>query len=407
MHGLFASRKSGRRRRAASFGATAAVVVVALAGALGASVRPAAASAADVAASRVGATPAAGTIVAVRRIAGHDSLWTVDPLSTSATQLVALSPLYRPSRVEASPGAVRLAYLSVTLGPTVTVYDTQTGTLSTWSLAARGVRFVDSFAWVSSTKLLVAGRAKSRNTFYPVADRIYVLNAVTGASHLFAGLTGTEPTVAPAAARLVYVHLGIGGPVPRTYLPSWRGGAHWVVERLFSLRLINGARPRLIASVRYVSGPFVRHFQNPRLSADGSYLITLADDPLNADSRYTVRSATSGKARKTVETLWSSSVLPAWSSLGDQVAFAATQLGDGSRSATLFVCDALTRSVRHSALLDSTDASGLAWSPDDASLAYSLPGPGDAEELWTADPKSLSLSSDLGSGSMPVFMPAK
>ena len=119
---------------------------------------------------------------------------------------------------------MRLAYLSVTLGPTVTVYDTQTGTLSHRSLAARGVRFVDSFAWVSSTKLLVAGRAKSRNSFYPVADRIYVLNAVTGASHLFAGLTGTEPTVAPAAARLVYVRLGIGGPVPRSTSPHGAAG---------------------------------------------------------------------------------------------------------------------------------------------------------------------------------------
>ena len=388
--------------------ALARAVLLATAGAAGATDGSVVASPASAPITHLGAAAPAGSIVAVRPGRGPDSLWSIDPLTASATQLVALPPSYRPSArpscVAVSPGAVRLAYLTFTLGPTVTVYDTQTGALSTWSLAARGVKYVDSLAWASSTRLLVAGRAGHRLSFFPVSDRIYSLNAVTGASHLFAGLSGTEPTVAPAVARLVYVHLRISGPVPRRYLPSWNRGAHWVVERLYSLRLVNGAKPRLIASARYISGPFVRRFQDPQLSPDGAYLMTLADDLPNLNPHYTVRSAVSGKARTTIA-LYSSDLLPTWSSRGDQVAFAGTQLDDRSRSVTLFVCSAPTRAMHHSAALDSTSATGLGWSSDGGSLAYSLQGRGEAEELFTVDPATLSLSTDLGSGSLPVFMP--
>ena len=146
------------------------------------------------------AVPAAGSIVVVRRIAGQDSLWSVDPVSTTATQLVDLP--FRPARVERSPGAARIAYLPMTAGPKVYVYDTRTGMLRRWSLAARGVKVVDSVAWLSSTRLLVAGKSTRGYAFYPFADRLYVLNAVTGAVEPASGrCSGTEPTVAPAAAR--------------------------------------------------------------------------------------------------------------------------------------------------------------------------------------------------------------
>ena len=123
--------------------------------------------------------PASGSLVVVRRSAGQDSLWSVDPVTKSASKLVSLP--FRPARVAQAPDGRRLAYLPTTSGPKVYVYDTQTGTLVSRSLAARGVKVVDSLTWLTSTKLLVAGKATSGFAFYPFADRLYVLNAVTGA----------------------------------------------------------------------------------------------------------------------------------------------------------------------------------------------------------------------------------
>ena len=76
---------------------------------------------------------------------------------------------------------MRIAYLPTVAGPRVYVYDTRTGVLQAWSLAARGVKVVDSFAWVSSTRLVVAGKPTHGYALYPFVDRLYSVNATTGA----------------------------------------------------------------------------------------------------------------------------------------------------------------------------------------------------------------------------------
>ena len=381
--------------------AVAAVGVLAAAGGAAATSGAVDASPASSVGAHLGAIPASGSIVVVHRGGGRDWLWSVDPITKSATQLIGLPLLYRPNRVEASPDARRLAYLSTTLtpGPTVTVYDTQTGALSTWSLAARGVKWVDSLAWVSNTKLLVTGRAT--RTRYPFADRVYQLNAVTGASLRFAGLWGTETTVAPAGAhpgRLVFVRFIDGGPVLSR--PHW----HWVIERLYRLTLATGAKPHLIGSVKYTTGSNIRYYQDPRLSPDGVYLVTVDNGGTNPIERCTVRWAATGKALKTVDTLGGGDALPTWSGQDDQVAFVVTLPGDSTRSPILFIYTASTRALHHSAMLDSLGVTSLGWSSN-TSLAYSLRGLADDDgELWMVDPASLSSPTDLGVGSLPVFM---
>ena len=95
------------------------------------------------------------SIIVVRREGGRDALWRVAPTDGSATKLVDLT--FRPSRIEASPDGARLALLPTAIGPRVYVCDVANATVKALSLAARGVRSVDSFTWLSSTRLLVAG----------------------------------------------------------------------------------------------------------------------------------------------------------------------------------------------------------------------------------------------------------
>ena len=402
MRSLIGSR-FGRAVLGVGLGAALAVAVVVLgaAGVAGASGAPAGAAVASVSAANSGAMPAPGSIVVVRRSGGHDSLWSVDPVTKTATKLAALP--YRPARVEQSPGGRRLAYLSTAAGPKVYVYDTHTGMGHTWSLAARGVKVVDSLAWLSSTKLLVAGKSTHGFAFYPFTDHLYVLNAATGASKRYGRLAGTEPSVAPGAARLVYVHFSDGGRV------ASGSPMRWVIERLYRLKLASGAKPHLIGSVKYSNDLGILRFHDPRLSRDGKYLITSTSGS-DISVSYMVRSAATGKAIKTVSTELLGSDVTAWSNLSDRVAFWSMPLADNTNTTQLLVYKPAGNVLSHSVKLSKVAVTGFAWSANDALLGYSLRGFNsldDVAELWTIDPAALSSSpsTDLGAGSMPVFVP--
>ena len=180
-----------------------------------------------------------------------------------------------------------------------------------------------------------------------------------------------------------------------------------MIERLYSLRLVAGARPRLIGSVKYPNAYDIRHFYQPRLSRDGAYLITSTTGS-DISVHYTVRAAATGKALKTVSTTIGHTT--AWSSLGDQVAFWGMP-GGSATAAVLYIYHAATHTLSTSAKLPHFAVTGLGWSSDDSLLAYSLVNTGgtdfapDVSELWTLDPASLASQTDLGPGGLPVFMP--
>ena len=392
-----------------SLGAAAAAVAVAIvllvATAAAAASGPAAAgtggTAASASATHFGIiVPASGDIVAVRRNAGQDSLWSIDPATKTGSQLVTLP--FRPASVAQSPGGRRLAYLPMSAGPKVYVYDIKTGILVSRSLSARGVKVIDSLTWLTSTKLLVAGKTTAGRAFYPFADRLYVLDAVSGASSRFRKLSGTEPSVAPAGTLLVYVRLSDGGPV------GSGSPMRFVIERLYRLKLAAGTTPHLLATAKYPDGLDIRRFHDPRLSQRGSYLISSTTGS-DISVSYMVRSA-SGVVRRTVKTALAGSAATAWSNHGNHVAFWSMPLADNTDTTRLLVYSPASDLLRHSDKLSKVAVTGLAWSSSDDLLAYGLRGFNsldDVAELWTIDPSTLSLSSaqDLGAGSLPVFVP--
>ncbi|HUK78968.1 MAG TPA: hypothetical protein VL117_15435 [Thermoleophilia bacterium] len=386
---------------AALAAAALAVTVVLLLWAATAGASAATAGAQTSATTRGIVIPVSGSVVAVRRSAGQDSLWLVDPVSKAAAQLVTLP--FRPARVAQAPDGRRLAYLPTTTGPKVYVYDSQTNTLASRSLAARGVKVVDSFTWLTSTKLLVAGKTTAGLAFYPFADRLYVLNTVTGSSARFRGLAGTEPSVAPKGTLLVYVRFSDGGRI------SGGSPLRWVTERLYRLKLTAGTAPHLIGSAKYPNDIDIRRFNDPRLSHGGSYLITSTTGS-DISVSYMVRSSTTGHPLRTFKTALAGTEATAWSNHGNRVAFWTMPLADNTDTTRLLVYNPVTNRVRASAKLSKVAVTGFAWSSNDATLAYSvraLSAANDVAELWTIDPTTLSLPAavDLGAGSMPVFMP--
>ena len=415
MHGLGGPKAGGVALRAA--GATLVVVlallfftaVAAASGTATGAGAPAAtggtaigaAGATTTAASHGIVVPAPGSLIVVRRIAGQDSLWSVDPGTAMVSQLTTLP--FRPASVTQSPGGRRLAYLPMSTGAAVYVYDIGTNTLVKRSLAGRGVKVVDSLTWLTSTKLLVAGKTTAGRAFYPFADRLWVLNTVTGAASRFRNLAGTEPSVAPGGTLLVYVRLSDGGRI------SSGSPLRLVVERLYRLKLAAGTTPHLLRTARYPNDLDIRRFHDPLLSQRGGYLTTSTTGS-DISVSYMVRASVTGDVRRTIRTALIGQALTAWSHHGNHVALWSMPLADNTTTTRLLVYDPTSDVLAHSATMSKVVVTGLAWPADDALLAFSLRGftsPDDAAELWTIEPTTLSPMSlrDLGAGSLPVFAP--
>ncbi len=248
----------------------------------------------------------------MRREGGRDALWRVAPTDGAATKLVDLA--FRPSRIEASPDGARLALLPTAIGPKVYVCDVANATVKALSLAARGVRSVDSFTWLSSTRLLVAGSPRATRVAYPMSDRLYSLNVVSGVSASFRDLRGTEPSAAPAAARLVYVRLADAGPAPS------EPGSRLISEKLVSLKLASGTTPRVIARARYSGSYDIRRFRDPRVSPRGRFVITSTTGS-DVSVSYMVRWVTTGNALFTKATTLAGRDATGWRPLGSKGRF--------------------------------------------------------------------------------------
>lgn len=357
----------------------------------------------------IGATPGAGattptaaapagSIVVVRREAGRDALWRVAPADGAATKLVDLT--FRPSRVEASPDGARVALLPTALGAGVYVCDVANATVKALSLAPRGVRRVDSLTWLSPTRLLVAGSASATRVAYPFNDRLYSLNVVTGASASFRDLRGTEPSAAPAAARLVYVRLVDAGPAPN------QPGARLVSERLVSLRLASGTTPRVIARTRYVDQLDIRGYRDPRVSPGGRFVITSTTGS-DVSVRYAVRWVTTGNALFTKATTLAGRNATAWRPQGGKVAFWGMPPAGSMTKTRLYVYDVSARKLTATAPFSNVAVTGISWSPG-TQIAFALRGlmaADDVATLWTVDPAVAASAAQLGAGSLPVWLP--
>jgi hypothetical protein len=395
----------------------AAIAVVALAVAAGV------ATAAPVAAAPVTAAPAAGgvaspqatvtaapatashlglatgSIIVVRRVGTQDSLWSVSPVPTSALKLIDLP--FRPARLLASPDNTKIAILPAAVGGKVYIFNLSLAKLAPLSFASQGVKQIDGMTWLSATRLLVSGSGSTKETVYPLADKLYAATTTSGKPAAFRRLKGTEPSATPAGKLLVYVRMRDGGPV------SGNPGARFVVESLVRLKLVSGSTPHVIARARYTNDLDIRRFHDPGVSPDAKYVVTSTTGS-DVSVSYMVRKAATGATVHKQNLTLAGRDETAWSHAGDKVAFWGVPPIGPMTNTYLYVYDTGAKKLKHGKPIPNMGVTGIAWAPDDSLIAYALHSPGQADDrahLWTAVPGASSTPTDLGAGSLPVWLP--
>jgi hypothetical protein len=98
----------------------------------------------------------------------------------------------------------------------------------------------------------------------------------------------------------------------------------------------------------------------------------------------------------------------AWSRAGDKVAFWGVPPIGSMTNTYLYAYDTGAKKLKHGKPIANVAVTGIAWAPDDSLIAYALHSPGQADDrahLWTAVPGASSTPTDLGAGSLPVWLP--
>ena len=377
---------------------TVAAVVLALLGALTLAVAFAPLAAAE---GAPGATRAAatGSIIVVQRAGTQDSLWSVSPTGAGAAKLIDLP--FRPARMVVSPDQRKIAILPSPGRTRIYVYDIAGARLTALSFAPSGVRRIHGLTWLSSTKILVSATKSTRATMYPLTARLYSITTTGGKPVAFRHLRGTEPSAAPGAARLLYVRFRDAGRNPAD--PRSR----LVVEDLMSLELAPGSKPRVLKHARYPDSLDIRRFRDPDVSPDGKYVVSSTTGS-DVSVAYAVRRVATGKLVRVKSTTLGPRARTAWSHGSERVAFWGMPPSGNMQTAALYVCEVASAKITSDGPFSNVAVAGLAWAPDDSLLAYALRarrGGVDDGRLWTIEPGTSATPTDLGEGSLPVWVP--
>ena len=342
---------------------------------------------------------ATGSIIVVQRAGTQDSLWSVSPAGAGAAKLIDLP--VRPARMVGSPDDGKIAILPAPGRARIYVYDIAAAKLTALSFAPRGVRRIHGLTWLSSTKILVSATKSTRVTKYPLSDRLYTIRTTGGKPVAFRRLRGTEPSAAPGAARLLYVRFRDAGRNPAD--PQSR----LVVEDLMSLKLAPGSKPRVVKHARYPDSFDIRRFRDPDVSPNGKYVVSSTTGS-DVSVTYAVRRVATGKLVRAKRTTLGPRDRTAWSHGSDRVAFWGMPPSGNMQTAALYVCEVASAKVTREGLFSKVAVAGLAWAPDDALLASALRarrGGVDDGRLWTVEPGVPAAPTDLGEGSLPVWVP--
>ncbi|MBE0529010.1 MAG: hypothetical protein IH629_07395 [Thermoleophilia bacterium] len=238
-------------------------------------------------------------------------------------------------------------------------------------------------------------------TKYPLTDRLYTITTTGGRPVAFRRLRGTEPSAAPGAARLLYVRFrdaGRNAADPQSRL---------VVEDLMSLKLAPGSKPRVVKHARYPDSFDIRRFRDPDVSPNGKYVVSSTTGS-DVSVTYAVRRVATGKLVRAKRTTLGPRARTAWSHGSDRVAFWGMPPSSTGQTAAVYVYDVASAKVTREGLFSKVAVAGLAWAPDDALLAYALRarrGGVDDGRLWTVEPGMSASQTDLGEGSLPVWVP--
>ena len=348
----------------------------------------------DAGASAVTVEPAAKaaiteSILVVRRAVDHDALWLLSPVDGTPTAAGDL-PGFAGS-VAVSPDGQNVAYLPENVAPRVWIGYGPLGP-KTISLTGAGVRRVDSFCWIDAGRLLVAGVTSRRAPLR--LDRLYVVNAATGKVRSFRGLSGAEPSFAPAVRKVAYVRFSVTarGTAANGYTPTIR-------ESLKLLSLGQAGAGRTVWTEENRAFAEYRALSQPQVSRDARWYLT-CETGSDVRVTYDIRDRW-GYTELSVFT----PALQAgagWDVAGRRTAFAGI-VGIDDQSPCVWIHDVASGSLTRTAsgMVPPSMIDSLAWSPSGQLVANAI-GAG-ARHNYVL-PGDLTSVNDLGSGRLPVWV---
>ncbi len=330
------------------------------------------------------------SVLVVRSAGDHDALWLLAPGGGAPTAAGELPG--RAGAVATSPGGASAAYLPANGSPRVWIGFGPLGP-KTISLAAAGVRRVDSLTWVDDHRLLVSGATRAKAS--SMQDRLYLVNVTTGKAASFRGLRGVEPYGVPALGKVVYTKLTVvrPGTAANQHSPTIR-------ESLRSIKL-SGGTGRTVLSETYTLRADRRSFTHPKLSSDGKWLIS-GTTGSDVSVTYTVREG-DGLPLYTVFTA-ALDVTAGWDASGRTALGGTPQWGMDQSCVWVSEPGKGTLACTPDGLLPSVMITDLAWSADGALVAGALD--------WNTTPQTrhvfvipgdLTTATDLGAGRLPVW----
>ncbi len=347
----------------------------------------AAAHASPSAAATQAAASSTESVLVARKDGSHDALWLV-PSTGGAGKAAGTLP--GPASVAAaSPDGQNVAYLSAGDKPAVWIGF---GPLSpkTISLSGTGLKYASVLTWVSDKQILISGAAGGS---YPGNQRLYLVDATSGAVSPFRGLRGAEPSAAPALGQVAYIQFTV---------LSQKGQTRHVRESIKLLRLGRPGAGRTVASQEYdLWYADYRAFAQPALSPDGRWVLS---GVTGSDVRVTYTLTDTEMGVDWLSVFCVSPQADGWAPDGKHFAFGGTRAGGGGTGpAGIWVYDTTngTMIATPDGLLSSF-VSALAWSGDGASLVAAIPDTADGHVV--ALPADLTSIVDLGAGHAAVWV---
>ena len=345
----------------------------------------------SVAAAGPPARKAGSEAVLVLRPAGaYDTLWLVSPADGTATAAGRL-PGHAGTASVSPSGSV--AYLPENGAPRIWIGY---GPLAprTVSLAGAGVRHIDALTWVDAGRLLVAGVKTGRA--YPYVDRLFLVDLTSGKTQAFRGLSGAEPSAAPAVGKVAYVSFKRISAGSRTRPAVWR-------ESLKVLSMEHGGAGRVVWTDQYALGADHRALSRPQIAPHGDWFLT-GETGSDVRVTYAVRDS-DGMPLLTVFT----PALQAgggWDATGTRTAFAGSIMDTGR--ACVWVYDVASGSLTRSpnGLLPEQMIGDVAWSPSGSLALGGLVASGSpaVRHVYVLSAADLGTLKTTAAGELPVWV---
>jgi hypothetical protein len=340
------------------------------------------------------------TVLTLRTIGDHDTLWLVsnEGTATAAGELPGVA-----GYGAASPNGTYAAYLPTGGKPFIWIGHGPAG-VKTIDLQPAGVKTVTDLTWTSETQLLISGSTKAGNAA-GYTDKLYTVDAASGAVASFRSLSGTEPSASPDTGKIVYVKYKKLKPNPK-----YPKIGHYRESLMVTSLAGSGAGTELDEDEYYLTSDY-RAFAAPQLAPGGAW-IAYGTTGSDVSVAYSVICLDSDGYVPWMKMWMPTPLAISWAPSSPLVALGGAAVGPGDQDAGIYVMDAPGGAVGRTTRDLFTKASiewvmDMDWSLDGKLVVDGLPkdfDTSDTTQVLLIDGNDLGKLTDLGEGHLSLWV---